>query len=314
MMRRVLSLALVLGAAAEHECELSSADSVAKGVDTAMDIWAASKRCTGSYVKEAPVKCTQDVAASIEDMTALGATIAEMVGSCGHDSEEDECAGAGNEVVSATAGLTAASAKIADMCAHLEPHSLDHPILSQETLLGKCTANAAESMNSLFEAHNALQKLHDTCIDKGHGSCRVDSLDVVTVLSEFGAYIAEAYSHCGMYNDGHREVKKSEEESHETAECASAVLEGIGELTELADLGLKMKKACHEETSRLYLTRRSAQPSAGATSPMFLTVALLISVALSFVAGMRFARSSHETQRRFQSIPTNELLEVGPEE
>lgn len=306
MMRGILPLALVLAAAAKETCELNSADGVADALQAAMDIWAASKRCEGNYVKQAPVKCTQDVANSISDMTALGGALAGMAGSCGHASE-DHCAAAGNEVVGATAGLTAASAKIADHCAHLEPHSLDHPILNTETLLGKCTANAAESMNSMFEAHNALEKLHATCVEKGHGSCTVDSMDVVTVLSEFGAYISEAYAHCDRYNDGERVVTAAHKESHETAECAAAVLEGIGQLTELADLGLKMKKACHHEASRLYLAEKSAQPSAIATSPMFLTVALLISVVLSFAAGMRFTKSRQQT-------PTHELLELAPEE
>lgn len=303
-MRGILPLVLVVGAAGEgHTCELSSAASVAHGVNAAMDIWAASKRCEGEYVEKAPVKCTQDVANSIEEMTALGGAIAEMAGTCGHSSE-NHCGAAGNEVVSATAGLTAASAKIADKCAHMEPHHLDAKILQRSTLLGKCTANAAESMNSLFEANNALQKLHATCIDNSHGSCTVDSMDVVTVLSEFGAYMSDAYAHCSKYDDG-RLHKEGNEESYETAECASAVLEGIAHLTELSDLGLKMKKACHAEASRLYLVKNTAKPSAAATSPMLLTVALLISVVLSFAAGSRFAKARQ---------PTHELLELGPEE
>merc|ERR1719253_76182 len=203
MMRGIVSLALVSLTTAGHSCELESSAAVADAINSAMFIWAAAKRCKpGSAVlAEAPVKCEQDVASSIQSITAMSAAIAGMIDSCdGINKENHKCAAAANSVVSATAGLAAAGGAIADKCTDAGHGYGD--VLGTATTLGKCTADAGSSMNSIFGAVNTLHHVKKGCDAAKHHEkkCTADSLDMVSVLASFGAYIAAAVEDCSMYH------------------------------------------------------------------------------------------------------------------
>merc|ERR1719498_2379716 len=279
----------------DQECSLNSASAVAHSVNAAMEIWAADLRCSGSVLEDAPVKCTQDVAGAIEELTQVAIAVGDMAGTCGDLKLDDmACQKAGDEVFASTAGLTKAGAAIADKCAGLTAHDATDHALDTATLLGKCTADAAGSMNTFFAAHNSIQKLKKSCDDQESRACKVDALDVTAVLSDWGAYIAEAYRHCDMYNRHGAKADQADDE----AECAAAVLEGVADLTRMADLGLGMHKAC-AKASRLYLDEKIASESSSSPS-MTLALAASIPVAavLSFIAGSRFAKSRQQVDAR----------------
>lgn len=290
MLRAILPLALLVAAGASGECELDSTEMVEHSVEASLAIWAADKRCHGGIVEEAPVKCTSDVAESIEELTKVGIAIGDMLGTCGNlKLENHECAEAADKVFAATAGMTAAGAEIADDCADITPEKYDHEILDTATILGKCTTNAAGSMNSFFSAHNAVQKMKKHC-DKGK-HCKVEALDVVATLSEFGAYIAGAYDECSAY-DAHSKHKA--EPDTKVAKCAESVLDGVAALSELTELGMKMHHACNVKDERLYL-EGAAAPSATSSSSWLTTAAAIPAAAvLSFIAGTRFAKSRQQ--------------------
>lgn len=282
-------------------CELDSADTVAHGTNAGLAIWAADKRCHGTILEKAPVKCEQDVATSIQELIDMGLGIGGMVGSCGAVKLENyKCGLASDALVAATAGLAAAGGAIADKCAH-QAHGYGD-ILDTATTLGKCTADAASSMNSFFEAHNSIQHLKSTC-GSGKAGCTVSALDVTAVLADFGAYIAAAYDDCQTY---HGEKNPGEVKDTEDADCADAVLDGVSQVSRLAELGLKMYGACRPAPSRLYLEGNGQATG----SPLVLALAAIIPVAavVSFVAGSRFAKSRQQTWST-----DAELLESGSE-
>jgi len=290
-LRAILPLALLVATATAEPCELDSTEMVDHAVNAALAIWASDKRCNGAIVSEAPVKCTSDVATSIQELTEFGTAIGDMLGTCGNIKLENaECAKAAAAVFAATAGLTAASAGIADDCTDLVPEKFGDDVLETATKLGDCTADAAGSMNSLFAAHNAVQKMKKSCESKD--GCKVDALEVVDVLSEFGAYIAGAYSDCSAYS---AKSKSQAEPDTKAADCAKAVLEGITNLGTLTELGMKMHEACNIKDERLYL-EGAAPRAAGSSSWLAMAAAIPAAAVLSFIAGTRFAKGRQQAR------------------
>merc|ERR1712178_22586 len=301
MLRTIIPFALLSTAAAnEGYCELDSTTAVEHAVQAALAIWASDKRCSGAIVAEAPVKCTEDVATSIEELSKMGTAVGSMIGTCGNlKLENHACAEAADAVFAATAGLTAAGAKIADHCAHIVPAQFDHEVLDTATLLGECTANAAGSLNSFFQAHNSIQNMKKQCDEESTGGCRAHALDVVAVLSDFGAYIADAYSDCNAYHEG-----KDEEPENEAAACAAAVLDGIADLSEMTELGMTMHKACSIKDSRLYFAGNKAASATSSSSLLALVAAISAAAVVSFIAGSRFAKAR---QQRDTALPGIEI-------
>lgn len=291
MLRAILSLAALLSASGDNTCELDSTTAVEHAINAAMAIWASDKRCSGEIVEEAPVKCTQDVSTSIEELTEMGTAVGSMLGTCGNlKLEHHACADAADNVFAATAGLTAAGAKIADHCADIVPAKHDGEILDLATLLGKCTSEAAGSMNSFFKAHNSIQSMKKHCdkMEKGNGGCRAHALDVVGVLSTFGAYIADAYSDCNAYHE------KGAEPLNDAATCAAAVLDAVADITKMTELGMNMHKACDIKDSRLYLEGNKAASAGSSSTLLALAAALPAAALVSFIAGSRFAKSRQQ--------------------
>jgi len=297
MMRGALSLALVCLATAAPECMLDSSNAVADGIDSALFIWAATKRCKGAILANAPVKCEQDLTSAIQSVTALANSIAGMVASCGGIKEANlQCGLDADRLVSASAGLAAAGGTIADDCAGVAPAQYDGDIHERASQLGKCTADGGKSMNSIFEASNQLQVMKNKCQGK---ACTINSLDLVDVLASFGSYIAAAVDDCSAYTGG-----KLHGDGNEKADCTSGVLGSIAQITTVAKIGLEMKTSC-AKSSRLYsdIDRQAATATA---SPLALALAAILPIAavLSFVAGSRFAKN------RKQAVTHDEIPQV----
>jgi len=276
MMQSSLSLMLVFvtaGASPTYKCVLDSSDALSSGLDAALAIWAAKKRCPPQM--NAPVLCEQDIASAISDLTALGSGIAGIVASCA-DVTEDDCGLAANDLVSASAGLAAAGGAIAEHCTSIKSHD----VLGLATDLGKCTGDATGGLNSMLHATTDLQEMQSSCSGNAE-KCTVPTLDVVSVLASFGSYISGAFNDCSAY-------AKSPADTGD-ADCASAVLGGVAQLVAAAEAGLKMTEKCSASASRLYL---DTQGQATSYSPMFtaLAAALPLAAVVGFLAGSRFAK------------------------
>jgi len=280
MMHSSLSLVLVFVTASasptaqqKYECVLSTTDVVNPGLETALSIWAASKRCPPQ--KHSPVLCEQDIATAISDLTALGSAISGIVSSCSHVTE-DHCALAANDLVSASSGLAAAGGAIAEKCTDIKSHD----VLGLQTDLAKCTGGALAGFSSMLHATDSLQEMKSGC-KHSREECTVSTLNIVNVLASFGAYISGAFGDCSAF-------AKSPADT-DAAGCASAVLAAIAQLSKAAVAGLQMKEECSASASRLYL---DTQGQATPYSSMFtaLAAALPLAAVLGFLAGSRLAK------------------------
>jgi len=307
MMRAVLCLGMIAMASAST-CTLDSGDAVSSALDSVLNIWASTKRCKGPIFTNAPVKCEQDVASSIESVTKMAGAIASMLGDCGGGLDQDDvaCTVSAEGLISSTAGLAAASGKIADKCFKTVPAQYDGDILDEATLLGKCVSNGAGGVNSLFKASNGIQDAKKSCETEGK-KCTTSTLNVVSIIGHMGGFIGESLDDCSASYNKQTGKSMLTSSAAKNAECVGAVMDGIGDLTKFAALALNIEKDCGAASSRLYLESDGTEAKASMGNPTFLALAAMlpISAVLSFVAGSRFAKNRE--QRRM--IPTEEELE-----
>jgi len=327
-MRVAFLLALVPAAArsvkSAPSCELDSTGAVSSAIDSALYIWASSKRCSPPLADN--IKCERDLTSAIEAVTATAGAIAGMVGSCGGEIDKNmKCALAVNSLVSATAGLASAGGKVADFCGKQDYST--H--MDRTTTLGKCTIHGGGSINALFDAQQTIRSLSKRCVPS-EKKCIVGLIDVVTVVSSLGAHIAGAASFCQEAKDGTVNGK---------GQCASGILASIAHLSYMARIGMGIEKACSPEATRLYLEGRDLadkakdetagddDKSSGALAflgslasvgiskkqlgsldslGLFVAAALPITGLLSVVAGMRLAKSRQQQSAR--DVEQDELL------
>jgi len=290
MIRAVLFLgSMILMGSASGSCELESGDAVENAVESVLFIWAATKRCHGKLLQEAPVKCEQDVASAIQSVTLMGGAIAKMVDKCSTLTfdKHAKCAGSVNALVSASAGLAAASGLIADKCFNTVPAKYDYDVLDKATLLGKCVLDSGASVNSIFQASNEIKNAKKHCQGK---KCTTDVLNVISIFSHLGGFIANSVDDCSTAHDANTGKKGMDTKVYE---CSAAVLDGVGDLSKLAALGLNIKNDCDVSSSRLYLESNNIEGKATAGNPTLLALAAMIpiSAVLSFIVGSRFAKS-----------------------
>jgi len=294
MIRAVLFLgSMILMGSASGSCEIESGDAVENAIESVLFIWAATKRCHGKLLQEAPVKCEQDVASAIQSVTLMGGAIAKIVDKCGTGlNEHAKCAGSVAKLVSSSAGLAAASGLIADKCFNTVPSKYDYDVLEKETELGKCVLDTGAGVNHIFAASNEIKKAKKHCEGK---KCTTDVLNVVSIFSHLGGFIANSFDDCST---AHAEYTGKKGVDTKNAECIGAVLDGVGDLSSLAKLGLGIKNDCDVSSSRLYLDSNNVDAKATAGNPTLFALAAMIPVSavLSFVAGSRFAKSRQQAR------------------
>jgi len=282
MMRIALLLSSALLSSAAP-CVLDSSGAVSNAIDSALYIWAATKRCAGPVVGDAPIKCEQDVASSVKAVTATASAIAGMMNSCGAvDDANAKCGLAVNGLISATAGLAAAGGKLTQYCVNKD---LQDPAPDLNTVLGKCTIQSGGAINSIFDAKNTIGSLQKQCDDSGSKKCAVSVLDVVGVVSDLGAHLAGSAAYC------QKEFSPTANVAGEL--CANGVLEAIADLSNVARIAMGVEKACSTASTRLYLEGNvEAATSGPSTTIMAGLVALgVVGLVLGIVAGSRIARS-----------------------
>jgi len=286
MMRVAVLLASTLLTTASGACVLDSSGAVSNAIDSALYIWAATKRCAAPVVGHAPIKCEQDVASSVKAVTATAGAIAGMMNSCGAiDEANSKCGLAVNGLVSATAGLAAAGGKITQFCIKKD---YEDPEPDLKTVLGKCTIQSGGSINSIFDAKNTIGRLQKGCDDSGSKKCAVNVLDVVSVVADLGAHLSGAAAFCQQYANPGAQVGAEK--------CTNGVLEAIADLSNVARIAMGVEKACSTEATRLYLegNGEAATSSPSATITSALLAALPITAVLGVIAGMRIAKSRQQ--------------------
>jgi len=268
-------------------CVLDSSGTVSNAIDSALYIWAATKRCAAPVLGDAPLKCEQDVASSVKAVTATATAIAGMMNSCGAvDDANAKCGLAVNGLVSATAGLAAAGGKITQFCK--DKDFGEEPDL--KTVLGKCTIQSGGAINSIFDAKNTIGHLQKGCDANTDGKkCAVNVLDVVSVVADLGAHLAGSAAFCQQYaTNGAAKVGAEM--------CTNGVLEAVAQLSNVARIAMGVEKACSKESTRLYLEGNgeasTSKPSATITAALL--AALPITAVLGVIAGMRMAKSRQQ--------------------
>jgi len=301
MIRAVLLTSAVFLTNAK-ECALDSSGAVANAMDTALGIWASTERCKPPMA-DGPIKCEQDVASTIKSVSATASAIAGILASCGAiDDTNAKCGLAVNSLVGATAGLAAASGEIADFCALHAPGPLERK--ARTTDLGKCVANSAHDINSLFNAMNVYQQLSKDCPDGK--KCTVDILDVVSTVSDLGAHLAGSAAFCKAAHGGASALVNNQEM------CTKGILGAVASLSGVAKIGMSVQEACSESATRLYLETRGDAASSSAILPMILAAALPIAAVLSVIAGLRLGKSRQHSSARgiLPAHESEELLEA----
>jgi hypothetical protein len=248
MMRVTLLISAVFLTNAK-DCTLDSSGAVANAMDTALGIWASTERCKPPMA-DGPIKCEQDVASTIKSVSATAGAIAGMLASCGAiDDTNAKCGLAVNALVGATAGLAAASGEIADHCALHAPGPLERKPTTTD--LGKCVANSAHDINSLFNAKTIISGLSKDCPDGK--KCTVDILDVVSAVSDLGEHLAGSAAFCQAAAGGASAVVTNQEE------CTKGILGAVASLSGVAKIGMTVQEACSASATRLYLETRGRE-------------------------------------------------------
>jgi len=312
MIRAIVILApMFLMVTADWSCSLDSSDVVANGMDGAINIWAATQRCKGTIPAQAPVKCEQDVASAIQSVSLMAGAIADMIGSCDKKAQFGECGLSVNKLVGATAGLAAAGGLMANKCGQIPAPNTDldadlPPNAERATRLGKCTADAGESINSIFQVSNTVRDARKHCYGKAKG-CPTSAFNVLSIIANMGSYIASTVTNCVKYEDEQKKVKDPEYVAG--LECTESILSAIAGLSEVAAVGASIKDDCAATSSRLYLESNAGANTEGPfKNPTVLVLAAIlpITAVASFIAGSRFAKSRKETR---VLIPEGDELE-----
>jgi len=281
MMRKVFAFTVVTTAAADLGCQVDASGIVADGLNSALAIWAAEKRCKGQWVTTSPIKCATDVTTSVAAVTHLASSIAGTIKACGQVRFGDSaiCGIAADNMVSATAGLAEASEIIADKCAHAAKAPWDGDVLGGSTQLGKCTADMSGSINGIFSVANGMEKLKANCAD---GHCPITALDAVGLLASLGGSITAAVGDCSQYKNPKYDASEGD--------CAGAIMGAVSQLSATVDQTKAMQNACNTP-ARLY-----SQPAAPSSSMpiMALAAALPVTAVVSFVLGRRFSSRARQ--------------------
>jgi len=281
MMRKVLAFTAATTAAADLGCQVDATGIVSDGLNSALAIWAAEKRCQGQWITTSPIKCATDVTTSVAAVTHLASSIAGTIKACGQVTFGDNavCGIAANNMVSATAGLAEAGEIIADKCAHASKAPWDGDVLGGSTQLGECTADMSGSINGIFSAANTLDRLKANCADD---HCPITALDAVGVLASLGGSITAAVGDCATYTNPSHDASATD--------CVGAIMGAVSQLSATVDQTKIMKQSC-AAPARLY-SQSAAQSS---TMPaMALVAALPVTGVVSFLLGRRVSSRTRQ--------------------
>jgi len=297
-MRVILLIASVFLTSAK-DCALDSSGAVANAIDTALNVWASTERCKPPFTSDSGLLCEQDVASTIQSVSATASAIAGILNTCGEiDESNEKCGWAVNDLLGATAGLAAYSGEVADQCAIHAAGATTSEVHDRLTKLGKCTVNSASGINSIFDASKSIKAFSKNCDNSAADKCIVDIFDVISVVSELGEHIAGSTAFCST---GASALVVGQEK------CTHGILGAVSSLSKVAKIGLAIKKECSAESTRLYLQTRGESGTSASMLPIALAAFLPITAVLSVIAGLRLGKSRQHSSARIIDQEADEL-------
>jgi len=279
-------------------------------LDSAIYIWAATKRCaeTGEGVR-----CEVNIASAVESVNGMVNVIVKALESCGHlKSVKIECGQAVSRLTESIAGLSAASGGVIATCPNkLEPRyiatvrgSLNAAgTYGDEEQFGACLVDVKATMKSLFHAIKRLMTLEEHCEDPDSERCSHNVLKVVDSFASIGEMVASALNHCTVCKPGDAACDKMRMD----ADCAAQSTRLVDEVNNVARAAVGMDEHCDiSEAERLYLDDEEDTVAAGTsgTSVTLGLVALLpLTAVVAFMGGSRIAKTRSENGESFEFLP-----------
>jgi len=217
----------------QGDCLVNSGEAVSDAVDSALFIWAATKRC-GKGGKQ--IKCEVDVSSSIKAINSMINVILSTVDQCGQlNTANKECGLEAGKFTEHTAGLTAALGQLSQKCfkqfgaaAGSGFGGVAGPVM--------CSIDLKNTLKNLFDVVTDLQKTRSDC-DKDQKNCASNGLHIVGALSGMGQFLAGSAGQC----------KRAADPTHKVAKdnlCAQAALGVVEYLSKVADDGIELSRKC----------------------------------------------------------------------
>jgi len=283
-------------------CIVNGGAAVSDAVDSALFIWAASKRCGK---KGEMIKCEVDVSSSIKSINAMINVIVRTVDQCGAlNTPRKKCGLAAGKLTQHSAGLTAQLGMLSQKCFTQDGNKgsgfkgVAAPVM--------CTIDLKDMAKNLFDSTNRFQTLKPNC-EKGQMECAQNGLRAAGALAGLGQYLAGASGQCQRAaNAGHKVTKENL--------CAQASLGLIEYLSKVANDALELSRECAVDLveveqqppgfatgfqHRLYEGKTAEKNGFGFTLNLVLGALLPAAAVVGFVGGK---------SARYQSINTRELV------
>lgn len=338
-MMRALTVFVGLSLASAHnqgKCALNGARAVDDMMDSAVYIMAAIVRCDSHNGPNADaIRCSLDIASSVEAVNAMINVILKAVDKCGKLPDHHKCGLAVGVLTKTFAGLTAASAGIAAKC----PNKLNggHPMftvgqdltnvagsvghtsnwnhgnalpnsgatfvnLQGGASFGQCIVNIKSTMKSLFKGIKRVMTVKDSCDGSSAKHCAHNDLKIVAAFVSMGEFLAGAIGKCtpiGAHNAYHTKVQ---------AQCAQYSLKLVQQIHNVGRASIDMAAHCElTAAERLYLEDDDddddVTPATGSSSVTLGLAALLpITAVLSFAVGKRLAKARSSLAQDCESL------------
>jgi len=300
----------------ELTCALEGSGAVDELLDSAIYMWAATKRCaeTGEGVR-----CEVNIASAVESVNGMVNVIVKALESCGHlKSAKIECGQSVGRLTESIAGLSAASGGVVATCPNkLEPRyistvrgSLAEADQYGHEEFGACMVDVKATMKSLFHAIKRLMTLEEHCEDPHSEKCTHNVLKVVDSFASIGEMIASALNHCIVCKPGDAGCEKMRED----ADCAAQSTRLVDEVNNVARAAVGMDEHCDiSKAERLFLDddEDTIATGTGGTSVTLGLVALLpLTAVVAFMGGSRIAKTRGEFKRgNFEFSPMAQEVE-----
>jgi hypothetical protein len=291
-------------------------------MDGLVYIFASIVRCDPA--SDDKVRCTLDVAASIESVNKMVTIIVKAVDKCGAiTTDKPECGISISELTRSLAGLTSASAGIVAQC----PNDVNggHPMTTVGSAMaagattaggsntaantaqalgggfnnhfGQCIVNVKDSVKQLFKAVKRSLALSDDCADTSDVVCVHSSIKVVDAFVGLAEYVSGAVAKCST------NIAAST-----TAVCSQMSDRLTRAAGDVVQAGTLMAEKCEiTPAERLYLDthKLTAAPASNNGLTLALAAFLPVTAVVSFVGGRRVAKVS---STRTMPLPDEEML------
>jgi len=306
----------------ELTCALQGSGAVDELLDSAIYMWAATKRCaeTGEGVR-----CEVNIASAVESVNGMINVIVKALESCGHlKSEKIECGQSVGRLTESIAGLTAASGGVIATCPNkLEPRyitTVRGSLAKTDTYgestegFGACMVDVKATMKSLFHAIKRLMTLEEHCEDPHSEKCTHNVLKVVDSFASIGEMIASALNHCTVCQTLSQGGSLGCEKMRMDADCAAESTRLVDEVNNVARAAVGMDEHCGiSKGERLFLDddEDTIATGTGGTSVTLGLVALLpLTAVVAFMGGSRIAKTRGEFKRgNFEFSPMAQEVE-----